>query len=60
MGERIGDNIRDWEKIHPYYRGQKRAVADNLRQLIEAGKDPIEILSVRAQELGIRFWLSCV
>ena len=60
MGERIGDNIRDWEKIHSYYRGQERAVADNLRQLIETGKDPIEILSVRAQELGIRFWLSCV
>ncbi len=59
VGERMGDNIRDWEKIHPYYRGQGRAMTDNLRQLIEAGEDPIEILSVRAQELGIRFWLTC-
>lgn len=59
VGERIGDNIRDWEKIHPYYREQGRAMADNLRQLIKGGEDPIVMLSARAKELGIRFWLSC-
>jgi len=59
VGERMGDNIRDWDKIHPYYREQGRAMADNLRQLIERGEDPVEILSARAKELGLRFWLSC-
>jgi hypothetical protein len=59
VGERIGDNIRDWEKVHPYYREQGRAMADNLRQLIERGDDPIKMLSTRAKELGIRFWLTC-
>ena len=59
VGERMGDNILDWDEIHPYYREQGRAMADNLRQLIEGGDDPIEMLSARAKELGIRFWLSC-
>jgi len=59
VGERMGDNIRNWDEIHPYYREQGRAMADNLRQLIEGGDDPIEMLSARAKELGIRFWLSC-
>ena len=59
VGERMGDNIRDWKQVHPYYREQGRAMADNLRQLIERGDDPIKMLSVRAKELGIRFWLTC-
>ena len=59
VGERIGDNIRNWDEIHPYYREQGRAMAENLAQLIEGGDDPIEMLSVRAKELGVRFWLSC-
>ena len=59
VGERMGDNIRDWEKVHPYYREQGRAMASNLRQLIERGEDPIKMLAVRARELGVRFWLTC-
>lgn len=59
VGERMGDNIRDWKKIHPYYREQGRAMADNLRQLTERGDDPIKMLSARAKALGIRFWLTC-
>ena len=59
VGERIGDNIRDWAKVHPYYREQGRAMADNLRQLVERHEDPVKILSARAKALGIRFWLTC-
>ena len=59
VGERMGDNIRDWDKVHPYYREQGRAMSDNLRQLIERGDDPIKMLSARAKKHGIRFWLTC-
>ncbi len=59
VGERMGDNILDWDQIHPYYREQGRTMAENLSQLVEGGDDPIEILSARAKELEIRFWLSC-
>lgn len=59
VGERMGDNIRDWEQVHPYYREQGRAMADNLGQLIERGDDPVNMLSERAKELKIGFWLSC-
>ena len=59
VGERMGDNIRDWEQVHPYYRQQGRAMADNLAQLVARGEDPIEMLVDRARELKIRFWLTC-
>ncbi|MEO2047262.1 MAG: hypothetical protein ABGX16_11900 [Pirellulales bacterium] len=59
VGERMGDNIRDWEQVHPYYREQGQALATNLRQLTEQGDDPIKMLAARAKELGIRFWLTC-
>ena len=58
VGERMGENIHDWDSVHPYYREQGRTLAGNLRQLIERGKDPIRILSARAKLLGIQFWLS--
>ena len=59
VGEQMGDNIRDWDKVHPYYREQGRAMADNLRQLIKRGDDPIKMLAARAKELKLRFWLTC-
>ncbi|MBI83235.1 MAG: hypothetical protein CMJ81_08575 [Planctomycetaceae bacterium] len=59
VGERMGDNIRDWGQVHPYYREQGQALAANLRQLTEQGDDPIKMLAARAKELGIRFWLTC-
>lgn len=59
VGERMGDNIRDWEQVHPYYRQQGRAMADNLAQLVARGEDPIEMLVERARELKVRFWLTC-
>jgi|TARA_B100000809_G_C15047208_1_gene497679 hypothetical protein len=36
-----------------------RAMAENLSELIKGGDDPIDMLTERAQELGIRFWLTC-
>ena len=59
VGERMGDNIRDWEQVHPYYRQQGQAMADNLTQLVARGEDPIDMLAQRARELGVRFWLTC-
>ena len=59
VGERMGDNIRDWEQVHPYYRQQGQAMADNLAQLVDRGEDPIDMLARRARELKIRFWLTC-
>ena len=59
VGERMGDNIRDWEQVHPYYRQQGQAMADNLAQLVARGEDPIDMLVRRARELKIRFWLTC-
>ena len=59
VGEVMGDNIRDWDKIHPYYREQGRAMAANLKQLIRGGNDPIDMLAKRAKEMKIRFWLTC-
>ena len=51
VGERMGDNIRDWEQVHPYYRQQGQAMADNLAQLVDRGEDPIDMLARRAREL---------
>ena len=59
VGERMGDNIRDWAEIHPFYRDMGRAMAENLTELIKGGDDPIDMLAERAEELGIRFWLTC-
>ena len=57
VGERMGDNIRDWDKVHPYCPEQGRTMADNLRQLIEHGDGLIKLLATRDRELNIRFWL---
>lgn len=58
IGERMGENIRDWDQVNPYLREHGRSMADNLKKLLDRGEDPIKILSARTKELGVRFWLS--